>query len=550
VSRLLLMATAVVVLLAPKSALAQNALGDGTGLQRDNTNYGPNARPPARFDIMQSIQFRNAVVTGNVPMGKHFRADGDELPAEYTRLINQPSPFEFRGAQAGDSTFAFRRDSLFSGMAGTGIRGTEALQYQLAITTATAPPPGFAVDMLPQREWTSPSAGATLGHRMPLDKPLTPGAALKPAQPGDASYDPRGRGLQDLRSTSSFRANQTLQPELLMRQQLVTGHTIGVISSELRGLRMKKFDTETDRPASPYAAPSLDATGQSLTAESLNSQLDTTLVAPVTTSYDQVMEQMRARVPEPEPVDDQLPMTSMEVLQTKLAEIRGQLSGQIQPVEQAEEPTDDRVASANDPDDEDVEIERTTYRFDPETIEMIRETGDTVESFVPVGVDQHRDLFSEHMNAGQKLIVDRRFFDAEARFTAALSVRGGDPMATIGRVHAQLGAGMFESAAINLRQLLMAHPEVAGIRYRAELMPTRERLDQLVLMLRTRRDKVMRDDPGIGLLVAYIGFQSEDPVVLRQGLDILIRADQDRIDEGMLPDPVSALVIEVWTPNK
>ena len=67
-----------------------------------------------------------------------------------------------------------------------------------------------------------------------------------------------------------------------------------------------------------------------------------------------------------------------------------------------------------------------------------------------------------------------RFFDAEERFTAALSVRQGDPMAAVGRIHSQLGAGMFLSAAINLRGLLVAHPELAGVKYVPALLPGKE----------------------------------------------------------------------------
>ena len=553
VSRFLLAAVVLVALSGPRSASAQNALGDGTGLQRDATNYGQNPRPPARYDIMDSIRFRNAVVTGNVPMGKHFRGDGEELPSDFGQAINQPSPFEFRGAQSGDATFAFRRDSLFSGMAGTGIRGTEALQYQLAITTASAPPPGFAIDMLPQRDGNLPSAGATLNNRLPLDKPLTPSTALRPAQPGDAGYDPRGRGLQDLRSTSSFRANQTLQPELLSRQQLLTGDIVGITSSELRGLRMKKFEEEEERPVSPYAAPSLEASNAALEAEPIDTRAVDLSVTPVSSSYDEIMAVMSERMPEVEqPAEAEAqPMSSLEALELRLAEIRAQLAGELPPAEPEQVPETDEPTNANaEPDENDDGVKTSKYRFDPETIAMIRETGDDVESLAPVGHSRGRDLFGEHMSNGQKLIESRRYFDAEARFTAALSVRPGDPMASIGRVHAQLGAGMFESAAINLRQLLVAHPEVTGVRYSPDLMPPLERLEQLVSMLRKRRDTTQKDDPGVGLLIAYIGYQSEDAVTLRQGLDIVLRADQDRVDEGLAPDPVSSLIIEVWSPGE
>jgi hypothetical protein len=548
----------VVGLALPQTAAAQNALGDGTGLQQNTTNYGPNARPPARYDIMESIRFRNAVVTGNVPMGKHFRGEDEAaMPIEFANAGAAPSPFEFRGGQASDSTFAFRRDSLFSGIAGTGIRGTDALQYQLAITTASAPPPGFAVDMLPQRDGQAPSAGATLNTRLPIDRPLIPSSVLSTPTPEDARYDALGRGLQDLRSTASYRANQTLQPELHLQTQVVTGDVIGITSSELRGVRLMKFEPEA--PASPYAAPSLAADDTNAALDPLDTRVGELAIEPTRSSYDNLMAGMQTRVPDigEEGVEEQ-PLTSAELLEVRLAEIRDQLANRTRPesdfaVRTLEQPDEDSDDIRDDDEDGEEDIPTATpsrFTFDPETVAMIRETGGTIDTFVPVGKEAARDLYAEHMLRGQQLIADKRFFDAEARFTAALSVRPSDPMASIGRVHAQLGAGMFESAAINLRRLLVTHPEVAGVRYADDLMPSDERYEELVRMLRTRRDKMQHDDPGIGLLVAYIGYQSENDIVLRQGLDILIRADRDLTEQGLDPDALSSLIVEVWTPAK
>ena len=102
-------------------ASAQNALGDGRALDNNLSTRGRynNARPSLRDELA----FRNSVVTGNAPNGLSFRGD-----------VGYRAPGEFTGQLGSNDLFSFRRDSLQSGIAGMGIRGTEALQYQLALT--------------------------------------------------------------------------------------------------------------------------------------------------------------------------------------------------------------------------------------------------------------------------------------------------------------------------------------------------------------------------------------------------------------------------------
>ena len=98
---------------------AQNALGNGRALEKQLQTKNPNARYSSQNDnFAREMAFREAVVTGTAPGGLSFQ--GDALP----------SRFEFRGDLGSDAIFSFRRDSLSSGLAGRGIRGTEALQYQ------------------------------------------------------------------------------------------------------------------------------------------------------------------------------------------------------------------------------------------------------------------------------------------------------------------------------------------------------------------------------------------------------------------------------------
>ena len=108
-------------------ASAQDALGDGRALDNSlSTSTRYNAQ---RVDPSAEYRFRNAVATGNAPGGLSLRAD-----------VGYRSPFEFRGELGSDDLFSFRRDSLYSGLAGMGIRGTDAVQYQFALTTGSELP--------------------------------------------------------------------------------------------------------------------------------------------------------------------------------------------------------------------------------------------------------------------------------------------------------------------------------------------------------------------------------------------------------------------------
>src|SRR5207248_1554768 len=82
---------------------------------------------------------------------------------------------------------------------------------------------------------------------------------------------------------------------------------------------------------------------------------------------------------------------------------------------------------------------------------------------------------AEPMTAAQRLLSQGRLFDAEERCSRALSMRPGDIAGSVGRIHAQIGAGMLLSASVNLRSLLAEHPEIAGVKYAAELLPAKDR---------------------------------------------------------------------------
>ncbi len=152
-------------------------------------------------------------------------------------------------------------------------------------------------------------------------------------------------------------------------------------------------------------------------------------------------------------------------------------------------------------------------------------------------------LFAEHMKEGESALADGRWFDAEERFTAALTLNNGDPMAAAGRANAQLGSGMFLSAAVNLRNLFRAYPELMVVRFDAKLLPRAERLDKLreQLRYRARHDTLIARDAG--LLLAYLGYQFQNQSDITEGFAIL-----DRVESALsvTRDPLDDALRQLW----
>jgi hypothetical protein len=134
--------------------------------------------------------------------------------------------------------------------------------------------------------------------------------------------------------------------------------------------------------------------------------------------------------------------------------------------------------------------------------------------------------FNELLESAEKSLSEGDYFLAERRFERALRLVPGHPMATVGMAHAQLGAGLYLSASLTLRTLMEAQPEMIDVTYAPHLLPTTERLNAAVEAVRTRMAEAQpRDQANYGFLLAYIGHQSQDDALLREGLNTMRQAD-------------------------
>ncbi len=483
-----LIASAALFAFAQGTASAQHALGDGRGLESRLEITAERDRTAPRQRWQQEMSFRNAIVTGNAPGGMSFRGD-----------VGYLAPGDFRADLGSTDLFAFRRDSLYSGLSGYGLRGTDALQYQFALTTGSRAPSGLIGFGALSRDGAG-MTGADVGSPAPIGRPIGDTGIRRvdpidtpmqdPLQRGDL-VTPAGLSVRDaallgtLRSTSAFTSIRGFSPTVVGIVEPEENLRFGLTASALQGLQyieLRDRHREVRR--------------------------DETLVRPVERSqtvYDRLREQLQQGplVPDPRPerpgvergpgepeTDPDMPdwQRHIQELERELQDLRDQ------------RPEDPAAVAAD------------TMRW-LRAIDADRPIRELVDP-------DATDPYSTQIRRGADLISRGSYFDAEERFTRALSARPDDPTASLGRIHAQLGAGMYRSASLNLRSILSDRPELALIRFDATLMPDPARLAQVREALRRN---LASTDPDLrresGLLLAYLGRQTGSRTDIRDGLN-------------------------------
>ncbi len=553
--------TAVVGLVAGLAvslpALGQNALGDGRALDNNLSTQG-RVNTPVR-DLAAETRFRNAIVTGNAPNGLSFRGD-----------VGYTAAGEFRGDLGADDLFPFRRDSLTSGLAGAGIRGTAGLQYQFALTTGSRPPQDLIGTYTVGRD------GFNVNNQTPTG--FTPRGTNPDATPDilqrnpDIELDDRGTLLWSLRSPSAYVANDGFHSTILasFRQSEHNGRRLGLTASGLRSVRISALEGDPGPESVPDrrgSRPPADESGRNparfddqidrqMTTggaqQPVDSRMDTQMGSGLGTAHDRALERLSGR-------EDDDPAVSQRA---RIQLLRQRLSGEapLAPMPEEEE-GDDGAAPPGTPGASDARSETSVSAreravrqrmlgLDPALVEALGG-----EDRVRALISEDRasgDPYGEQIMTGERLMARGRYFDAEERFATALAHKPGDVTAQIGRVHAQLGAGLYTSAAVNLRELLVANPEVAGMRYGDDLLPTPSRREAIVADL----DRMMEDTPGstvrrVGaLLAAYLGYQTGDRPLVERAFtatetDTLQQGDAARNDARL-----SAFLRALWLPDE
>lgn len=539
--------TIAVLVISAGTALGQTTrttvspLGDGRVLQRDLSFLAPESRPR---DFAAEARYRNAVVTGSAVGGVSFRGS-----TGYT------DPLSFRGALGSEDFFEFRRDSVLSGLAGSGVRGTDALQYQFALSTGGVTPLGLTGSLTVQRGLSDYAARSGAARR--TDRVVDSFTGIGALGISQATEGRSGT----LRSTSAYLAGRGLTPGMVgFKVDPSTGRSEPVAASPVTGVQWwgltdeekargerrplagtqgrtaeerakTSFDLMRERLMRELGVPDPGATGVEAPVPSAPSGLGTP--APMPDAAERARDGMlslRNRLLGLSAAEGADAMARLTVMKSMLLSRSEEGSGQSR-----------RPGAWTESEEE--------------TVDAIRRAGSTpIPSLFGPGLES-KDAFAIHLSTGERYLKEGRYFDAEERFARALVIRSGDHAALVGRVHAQLGAAMIMSASLNLRELLAEHPESAPLKYGPDLLPSPERQEQLVGILRAgiAAQALSRQS---GLLLAYMGHQRGEPALIEEGLLAFVRLGgtalptESEAQEARATVELTALLRQVWLGEK
>ncbi|MDP7005056.1 MAG: hypothetical protein QF718_02440 [Phycisphaerales bacterium] len=183
--------------------------------------------------------------------------------------------------------------------------------------------------------------------------------------------------------------------------------------------------------------------------------------------------------------------------------------------------------------------------------EIVYETGETEDDAIDeiAGALRHGETisqlsskyqtrFDELVQLGEDELEKGAFFLAGQRFDQALRLIPGQPLATAGLGHSNIGAGLYLSAGHVLQSLLSFQPEMIDVVYEPQLLPPKIDLVRAGVAIQSRLDE-KKDGGTYAFLLAYIGHQLDDIDMIRKGLSVL----EKRTDEN---DTLVPLLKLIW----
>ena len=211
----------------------------------------------------------------------------------------------------------------------------------------------------------------------------------------------------------------------------------------------------------------------------------------------------------------------------------------------ATEKTDSVVRDANGRDRGGMTKEERERQPSVDDLAFILRHGRKLQSLVPEDSSAIKDM----MELGAMSMTRGEFFRAEERYASVLAVLPNNAGAMAGVANAQMGAGLSVSAALTLRKLFAMHPEMIDTHLGTEILPPTDRMEAALAAARERLSaantpnastELQSDRFDFGLVISYIGFQTDRSEIIREGLDAM---RQTRPDDAML-----GLLQRIWLP--
>ncbi len=551
------------------TAGAQDALG-GNVLQRDTRHSDPRQGP--RYGVLDAsprvgasgdngqadkvdYYSRNLIVTGDVGGGRQFRGS-----------VGYREQSEFTGNTGADDNRFWSAYSIYSSpyMWQSGYNPLQASQQ-------------FGAIMYP-RTYANASARDILTDQQPLDARIAFDRFSADGARGmrrQADFIDPGN-TRDVSERLNWRVSQSISASgRSQRQEIALDDSLaslGLSAYDRQRLKQDILQGRTQRDmvvGMPLAETSL-LPGQSLA--------DSVVMRPtLAPEYTAIIDSLRARAADRLPdrlgggeldrsreVERRLG-ADMDWLRGRLlrsgvesgADAAGRIPGADLPGAEAADPMapgaddtpgrprEDRGDSdgSGKPEEAEKDTERTPNIDD---LAFILRHGRTMQSLVPEDSSAIKDM----MQLGADAMAKGEFFRAEERYASVLQVLPNSAFAMAGLANAQLGAGLHVSAALSLRKLYAMHPEMIDTRLAPGILPPPARMDSALgaardrlaaASLPTASQELRSDRFDFGLVIAYIGFQTQQPSVLREGLDSM-RAT--RPDDALL-----TVLDRVWIPK-
>ncbi len=498
---------------------AGRAAGSGNILDA-NTQLGSGGANAGTIPV--DFNARNLIVTGSVPGGRGFRGS-----------VGYTADTDFRARTGSDDSFAFRAGSAFSNpsfSASAVARDRFLVAQGLGVFE-------FRRDSTPLSAANERAASEQTDSRLRLDR------ANAQMSFGRANYDIGGdrtiistitqtgdpvryiisplRGLQieNLKDPLS-RAGLSVYERARARQDMAMGITTMDDYQRVRGTAA--VETPDPRRVDQRLRPESEA-------ERL--RVGSTKVLPQ--SYLDIVEAVnKSAVPAAEGTST--PGTDGAMQPSPLERVRESLDA-IRPTRAPRgRPQDDGTKSATGDGTSDSSQSLVSPEGTPRSGEAEREAERVKQRGAIISVEEaarilrhgrtvdslsrdDRRRVDELTKQGEAALRDGDYFRAERRFEQAQTLAVDNPLAEVGIAHAQLGAGLYLSASLTLRNLFEAFPELIDTRYDRALLPAPDRLEKAVEIM---RDRIKRGDDvqGYGLILAYIGHQTADRAMVEEGL--------------------------------
>jgi hypothetical protein len=536
----------------PDGQLGRDALGSGDALD-NNLRVGSGGRngysPRAAAFSYQAIQARNLVVTNNVAGGRGFRGDPGYL-----------APDDFRGALGSDANYGFERDSALG-----------SLPFLLSERRLDPYDAAKLGQFQYRRDFTTlPEVNNAFGARrlddsqIRLDREnsaMTSGTLLTTAaapEDDEIVRDAQGREFHQIHSSVEgikVRAlNDGIPVDSIYERAMANSDRDAVSVRPFRspwededGNRIKPDEQMEGRISSGIDGNSYDSIVRRVEAN-YKGRADVNVDSSGAFSLRDRRRQVEARISRPRigTLEDRRPSGSSgnfegfsrpeEDPEAGIGpEFRRSTIGLPLDERTNEDLSDDADASGDTPDSSKSESESARKLRTPEELYDIYQHRTVVDG---VGDEQLSERAMELVDQAGSYMAKGRYARATDRLKDALRYAPGNPLIEAALANAQIGFGAFFSAELTLARLFRNHFEVAGAVFDGEdLIPNRTNLllnaSDLRDLITTRQREGSRASGGLGLVLAYIGWQVDDREMIREGLDTMKGSRREGLVEGL-----------------